>query len=185
MSKEIFDDMEQSMRKAVAHTLHEFSTLHTGKASPGMVEHVIVNAYGSTMRLTELAAITAPDPRTIKIQPWDKSVIQAIEKGIQTANIGLNPSVDGMLVWVPIPELSGDRRQELVKVSHRMAESGKISVRHARRDAMHLLKEAKKDGEISEDDLMRWEKEVQKSTDKFVGDIDQHLKSKEDELTEI
>ncbi len=173
------------MRKAVDYTLHEFSTLHTGKASPSMVEDVMVQAYGSAMRLKEMAAITTPDPRTLKIQPWDKSLIKPIEKGIQTANIGLNPSVDGALIWVPIPELSGERRKDMVKVAHRMAENGKISVRHARRDTLQLLKEAKKDSEISEDDLTRWEKEVQQGTNKFIGEIDQRLKLKEKDLTEI
>ena len=150
-----------------------------------MVENVMVDAYGSSMRLRDMAAITTPDSRTIQIQPWDKSVIQPIEKSIQTANLGLNPSIDGPIIRIPIPELSGDRRQELVKVAHRMAEDGRISIRHARKDGMDLLKEAKKDGELSEDDLKRWEKEVQNSTDKFVGEIDQHLKSKEEELQAI
>jgi len=185
MSQEVIDDLNQSMTKAVDHTLHEFSTLHTGKASPSMVENVMVEAYGSSMRLRDMAAITTPDPRTIQIQPWDKSVIQPIEKSIQKANLGLNPSVDGPIIRIPIPELSGDRRQELVKVAHRMAEDGRISVRHARKDGLDLLKEAKKDGDISEDDFKRWEKEVEKSTHKFVGDIDNHLKSKEQELQQI
>jgi len=185
MSKEVIDDMEQSMTKAVDHTLHEFSTLHTGKASPSMVENVMVEAYDSSMRLRDMAAITTPDSRTIQIQPWDKSVIQPIEKAIQMANLGLNPSVDGALIRIPIPELSGDRRAELAKVAHRMAEDGRISVRHARRDALDLLKEAKKDGDISEDDFTRTEKEVQKSTDKYVADIDEHLKNKELELTQM
>ena len=185
MSQDILNDTNQSMSKAVEHTLHEFSTLHTGKASPSMVENVMVDAYGSNMRLRDMAAITTPDSRTIQIQPWDKSVIQPIEKSIQTANLGLNPSIDGPIIRIPIPELSGDRRQELVKVAHRMAEDGRISIRHARKDGMDLLKEAKKDGELSEDDLKRWEKEVQNSTDKYVGEIDQHLKSKEEELQAI
>ena len=102
MSKEIIADTNQSMTKAVEHTLHEFSTLHTGKASSSMVENVMVEAYGSSMRLRDMAAITTPDPRTIQIQPWDKSVIRAIEKAIQTANLGLNPSVDGVIVRIPI-----------------------------------------------------------------------------------
>lgn len=185
MSQEIIKDMEQSMVKAVDHTLHEFSTLHTGKASPSMVENIMVDAYGSSMRLREMAAITTPDSRTIQIQPWDKSVIQPVEKAIQTANLGLNPTVNGGIIRIPIPELSGDRRQELVKVAHRMAEDGRISVRHARKDGLDFLKEAKKDGEISEDDFTRWEKEVQKHTDKFISEIDDHLKSKEDELQKI
>ena len=185
MSKEIIDDTNGSMSKAVEHALHEFSTLHTGKASPSMVENVMVDAYGSNMRLRDMAAITTPDPRTIQIQPWDKSVIQPIEKSIQTANLGLNPSVDGAIIRINIPELSGDRRLELVKVAHRMAEDGRISVRHARKDGLDLLKEAKKDGEISEDDFKRWEKEVQTITNKYVSQIDEHLKSKEEELHRI
>jgi ribosome recycling factor len=185
MSKEILDDMEQSMAKAVDHTLHEFSTLHTGKASPSMVENVMVDAYGSNMRLRDMAAITTPDSRTIQIQPWDKSVIQPIEKAILTANLGLNPSNNGGIIRIPIPELSGDRRIELVKVAHRMAEDGRISIRHARKDALDLLKEAKKEGDISEDDFNRTEKDVQKATDKYVADIDGHLKGKEQELQQI
>lgn len=185
MSQDILDDTNQSMTKAVEHTLHEFSTLHTGKASPSMVENVMVDAYGSSMRLRDMAAITTPDSRTIQIQPWDKSVIQPIEKSIQTANLGLNPLVDGTIIRIPIPELSGERRQELVKVAHRMAEDGRISVRHARKDGMDLLKDAKKEGELSEDEFKRWEKEVQNSTDKFVSEIDQHLKNKEQELQSI
>lgn len=185
MSKEILDDMEQSMSKAVDHTLQEFSTLHTGKASPSMVENVMVDAYGSNMRLRDMAAITTPDSRTIQIQPWDKSVMQPIEKAILTANLGLNPSTDGGIIRIPIPELSGDRRTELVKVAHRMAEDGRISIRHSRKDALDLLKEAKKEGTISEDDFNRADKEVQKSTDKFVADIDEHLKGKEQELQQI
>lgn len=185
MSKEILDDTNDSMSKAVDHALHEFSTLHTGKASPSMVENVMVDAYGSNMRLRDMAAITTPDPRTIQIQPWDKSVMQAIEKSIQMANLGLNPSIDGAIIRIPIPELSGDRRTELVKVAHRMAEDGRISVRHARKDGMDLLKEAKKDGDLSEDDFKRWEKEVEKLTHDFVDSIDNHLKSKEQELQAI
>tara|TARA_B100001123_G_scaffold403801_1_gene492600 strand:- start:3634 stop:4191 length:558 start_codon:yes stop_codon:yes gene_type:complete len=185
MSKEIIDDMNQSMAMAVEHALHEFATLHTGKASASMVENVMVDAYGSNMRLRDMSAITTPDSRTIQIQPWDKSVITAIEKAIQTANLGLNPSVDGPIIRVPIPELSGDRRQELVKVAHRMAEDGRISVRHARKDGLDLLKEAKKDGELSEDDFKRWEKEVQTGTDKHVHEIDDQLENKEAELQQI
>ncbi|MCB1124299.1 MAG: ribosome recycling factor [Verrucomicrobiae bacterium] len=185
MSQDILDDTNSSMAKAVDHTKHEFSTLHTGKASPSMVENVMVEAWGSSMRLREMAAITTPDSRTIQIQPWDKSVIQAIEKAIQTANLGLNPSVDGPIIRVPIPELSGQRRQELVKVAHRMAEEGRISVRHARKDALDLLKDAKKDGDVSEDDFKRWEKEVQTCTDKYVADIDNFLKAKEHELQQV
>jgi ribosome recycling factor len=185
MSKEIIDDMAQSMAKAVDHAVHEFSTLHTGKASPSMVENIMVEAYDSSMHLRDMAAITTPDSRTIQIQPWDRSVIQPIEKAIQTSNLGLNPATNGDIIRLPIPELSGDRRNELVKVAHRMAEDGRISVRHARKDALDLLKEAKKDGDLSEDDFKLAEKEVQKNTDNHVSDIDNHMKGKEQELQQI
>ena len=177
--------MAQSMAKAVDHAVREFSTLHTGKASPSMVENIMVEAYDSSMRLRDMAAITTPDSRTIQIQPWDRSVIQAIEKAIQTSNLGLNPATNGDIIRLPIPELSGDRRNELVKVAHRMAEDGRISVRHARKDALDLLKEAKKDGDLSEDDFKLAEKEVQKNTDNHVSDIDNHMKGKEQELQQI
>jgi len=177
--------MAQSMAKAVDHAVHEFSTLHTGKASPSMVENIMVEAYDSSMHLRDMAAITTPDSRTIQIQPWDRSVIQPIEKAIQTSNLGLNPATNGDIIRLPIPELSGDRRNELVKVAHRMAEDGRISVRHARKDALDLLKEAKKDGDLSEDDFKLAEKEVQKNTDNHVSDIDNHMKGKEQELQQI
>jgi len=177
--------MAQSMAKAVDHAVHEFSTLHTGKASPSMVENIMVEVYDSSMRLRDMAAITTPDSRTIQIQPWDRSVIQPIEKAIQTSNLGLNPATNGDIIRLPIPELSGDRRNELVKVAHRMAEDGRISVRHARKDALDLLKEAKKDGDLSEDDFKLAEKEVQKNTDNHVSDIDNHMKGKEQELQQI
>jgi len=185
MSKEIIDDMAQSMAKAVDHAVHEFSTLHTGKASPSMVENIMVEAYDSSMHLRDMAAITTPDSRTIQIQPWDRSVIQPIEKAIQTSNLGLNPATNGDIIRLPISELSGDRRNELVNVAHRMAEDGRISVRHARKDALDLLKEAKKDGDLSEDDFKLAEKEVQKNTDNHVSDIDNHMKGKEQELQQI
>lgn len=180
-------EAQENMAKAVEHTLHEFSTLHTGKASPAMVEglQVQVESYGSSMHLREIAAITTPDARTIQVQPWDKSVVSDVEKAIQKANLGLNPVVNGAVIRIPIPELSGERRKELARVAHNMAEEGRISVRHARREALDALKTMQKDGEISEDDYKRYEKEVQAETDKCIADIGDHLVSKEQELTTI
>ncbi len=178
-------DARAKMRKAVDHTLHELSTLHTGKASPSMVESILVHAYGGQMQLKEVAAITTPDPRLIQIQPWDKSVIKDVEKALQLANLGINPTVDGSLIRLPIPELSKERRQDLVKVSHRMGEEGKVSVRHGRREAMDVLKKEQKEGVISEDDLHRFEKEIQTLTDDFIKEIDQHLQGKEKELMQV
>jgi ribosome recycling factor len=182
MSHPALSEMQAKMKKALEHTLHEFSTIHTGKAQPSMVEGVMVEAYGSMMRLKECAAITTPDPRLIMIQPWDKGITQAIVKAIQLANLGLNPAVDGANVRIPLPELSRERRQEFVKVANRMAEEGRVQIRNIRRDTMDTIKKAQKDGAISEDDLKRYEKEVQAATDKTIKDIGEHLAKKEKEL---
>jgi ribosome recycling factor len=185
MSTATLADANARMKKAVDHTLHEFSTIHTGKASPAMVESVQVEAYGSMMPLKGCAAITTPDPRMIQIQPWDKGLLRAIEKALQMANIGVNPVVDGSLIRLPFPDLSRERRQEFVKTAHRLAEEGRVSVRHIRRDAMEAAKKLKKDGKISEDDEKRLEKDVQTATDKAIKDIDTHLASKEKDLLTV
>ncbi|MGF1485287.1 MAG: ribosome recycling factor [Opitutales bacterium] len=178
---------ESQMKKAVDHTLQQFTNLHTGKASPSMVDHlsVEIESYGTTNKILEIAAVTTPDARTIRIQPWDKSVLKDIDKAIQKANLGLNPVVMGDSIHVPVPELSGERRKELTKVAHNMAEDGRVGVRAARRDGMDALKKAQKDKEISEDDLKRYEKEVQGLTDKYTKEIEEHLKNKETELTTV
>lgn len=181
----VLADANARMKKAVDHTVHEFATIHTGKASPAMVESVMVEAYGSMMPLKGCAAITTPDPRMIQVQPWDKGVLRAIEKALQMANIGVNPVVDGSLIRLPFPELSKERRQEFVKVAHRLAEEGRVSVRHIRRDAMEAAKKLKKDGKISEDDEKRLEKDVQAATDKSIKDIDTALAGKEKELMTV
>jgi ribosome recycling factor len=174
-------DAQARMKKAVDHTLHEFSNIHTGKATPAMVEGIMVEAYGAQMRIKDCAAISTPDPRMIAIQPWDRGLVQAISKGIQIANIGLNPAVDGQVVRVPLPEMSRERRQEFVKVAHRLAEEGRVHVRNLRRDALEAVKKAK----LPEDDTKRIEKEIQTLTDKAIADINQHLASKEKELLTV
>src|SRR3954471_7335433 len=160
MSHPILTDAQGRMKKAVDHTLHEFSAIHTGKATPTMVESVTVEAYGSTMRLKECAAISTPDARLIQIQPWDASLAKAIAKGIIDANLGFNPIIDGKTIRVPLPDMSRERRQEFVKTAHKLAEDGRVSVRNTRREAMEAVKKAKKDGKISEDDEKRLEKEI-------------------------
>ena len=184
---ELISEVRESMAKALEHTLQEFNSLHTGKASPGLVENlqVQVESYGTSMHLRDISAITTPDPRTIQIQPWDKNVVGDIEKAIQTAKLGLNPAVAGTVIRIPIPELSGERRQELKKVAYQMAEEGRISVRHVRREAMEALKKMQKEGDISEDDLRRHEKEVQSETDKYIEEIAEHLTDKEEELMTV
>ena len=185
MSHPALTDAQTRMKKAVDFTLHEFSTIHTGKASPSMVEGVMVEAYGSMMRLKECAAISTPDARLIQIQPWDKTLIRAVEKALQQANLGINPIVDGSLIRMPLPDLSKERRLEFVKVAHKLAEEGRVTVRHSRRDAMEAVKKAKKDGKIAEDEEKRLEKDIQALTDKTIKDIDAHLAHKEKELTTV
>lgn len=181
MSHPILTDAQNRMKKAVDHTLHEFSSIHTGKATPAMVESVMVEAYGSQMRLKECAAISTPDARLIQIQPWDAGLGKAIAKGIIDANLGFNPIVDGKTIRVPLPEMSRERRQEFVKTAHRLAEEGRVHVRNVRRDAIEAVKKAK----LSEDETKRVEKEIQTATDKSIADINNHLAAKEKDLLTV
>ena len=157
----IFEKMNREMNKSIDHVLHEFSTLHTGKANASMVENIIIDVYGSSMKLRDVAAITTPDARTIQIQPWDKSTAAPIEKSLIDAKLGITPIVTGELIRMPIPELSGERREELCKMAQGFAEQGRIGIRASRKEAMDLLKDAQKNG-LPEDDYKRSEKEVQK-----------------------
>ena len=181
MSHPIIVDTQARMKKALDHTLHEFSSIHTGKATPSMVENVTVEAYGTQMRLKECAAITTPDPRMIVIQPWDVSLVKAVEKGIQVANLGFNPLADGKILRVPLPEMRRARREEFVKVAHKMAEEGRVHVRNVRRECLEGLKKAK----LYEDETKRLEKEIQTITDKTIKDIGDHLANKEKELLAV
>lgn len=178
-------DSSAKMKKAVDFTLHEFSSIHTGKATPAMVEDVQVEAYGSMMPLKNCAAITTPDPRLIRVQPWDKSILRSIEKAIQAANLGINPVVEGDIVRLPLPEMSRERRQELVKTVKHMAENGRVQVRNARRDAMEQVKKAKADGKVSDDEARKLEKDIQAYTDRLIAEIEKHLASKEKDLLTV
>jgi len=181
MSQAILTETQAKMKKAVDHTLHEFSNIHTGKASPSMVENIMVEAYGSMMRIKDCAAISTPDARQIMIQPWDKGLTQAIAKGIQLANLGFNPSVDSSLVRIPLADMSRERRQEFVKVANRLAEEGRVHVRNVRRDALESVKKAK----LPEDEAKRTEKDIQTMTDKSIEDINKHLAAKEKDLLTV
>lgn len=181
MSHPILTDAQAKMKKAVDHTLHEFSAIHTGKATPAMVEGVMVEAYGSSMRLKECAAISTPDARLIQVQPWDSSLIKAVAKGIIDANIGFNPIIDGKLIRVPLPDMSRERRQEFVKTAHRLAEEGRVHVRNARRDILETVKKAK----LPEDEAKRLEKDIQTATDSSIKVINEHLAHKEKDLLTV
>lgn len=169
------------MKKAVDYTLHEFSSIHTGKATPAMVEGVMVEAYGSMTPLKQCAAISTPDARLIQIQPWDTTLTKSILKGIQEANLGFNPIPDGKVIRIPLPEMSRERRQEFVKTAHRLAEEGRVHVRNVRRDALETAKKAK----LPEDESKRLDKDVQVITDAAIKSIGDHLAHKEKDLLTV
>ena len=181
MSHPILTDTNVKMKKTLDHTVHEFASIHTGKATPAMVEGVMVEAYGSQMRLKECAAITTPDARLIQIQPWDVGLVKAVEKAIQTANLGFNPIVDGKVIRVPLPDMSRERRLEFVKTASRIAEEGRVHVRNVRRDALEAMKKAK----LPEDDARKLDKEIQAATDKSIKDINDHFAAKEKDLLAV
>ncbi len=173
------------MERALEAMRREFATVRTGKASPGLVEHVKVDAYDTQMPLEQLATISAPEPRLLVVQPWDKSLMGTIEKAIRGSDLGLNPSNDGTVIHVPIPPLNEERRQELVRVLHKIAEEGRVSLRTARRAANDEVKSRMKEGELSEDEGHRLLDDVQKLTDEYVEKIDALLKVKEEEVLEV
>jgi ribosome recycling factor len=179
-------EAEEKMQKTEEVVLKEFAGVRTGKASPGLVENIMVEAYGgSQMRIRELAGITTPEPRVLMITPWDKSTLHPIEKAIQKANLGLNPSVDRTVIRIVLPELSQERRIEFSKIVKKMAEDGRVAIRHVRRDAIESLKKEGKAGGVTEDEEKHAEKEIQKLTDQYIAKIDQHLAHKENEIMTV
>jgi ribosome recycling factor len=182
---DILLEAEEKMEKTEQVILNEFAGVRTGKASPALVENIIVEAYGAQMRIRELAGITTPEPRAIHIQPWDAATLQPIEKAIQKSNIGLNPQVQGKTIRLFLPELSQERRTELCKYVKKLTEDGRVAIRHVRRDAMDALKKEKNDGKLPEDDEKRGEKELQDLTDKLIGKIEGHLAAKEKEIMTV
>ena len=182
---DILLEAEDKMQKTEHVVQQEFAGVRTGKASPALVENIIVDVYGSQMRIRELAGITTPEPRMILIQPWDASTVHPIEKAIQKTNLGLNPAVDKRFIRIVLPELSEERRVEFTKVVRKMAEDGRVAIRHVRRDAIEHLKKETKEGLITEDELKHAEKEVQKLTDRYIGKIDELLAHKEKEIMTV
>jgi ribosome recycling factor len=178
-------EAEEKMIKTEGVVQHEFSGIRTGKASPSLVENIMVEVYGSNMRVRELAGITTPEPRMLLIQPWDAGTLHPIEKAIQKSNLGLNPAVDKKFIRIVLPELSEERRLEFTKIVKKMAEDGRVAVRHVRRDALEALKKLGKTGGITEDQTEAGEKDVQKLTDQYIAKIDQHLAHKEKEIMTV
>lgn len=173
------------MEKAVEATRREFTTVRTGKASPALLETLRVDVYGSILPINQVGTITSPEPRLLVVQPWDKTVLPEIEKAIMQADLGLNPSNDGNVIRVPIPPLTEERRKDLVKLLHKMAEEGRISVRQARQEANKEIKRLQQENELSEDEARRQTDEVQKLTNDYIARIDQLLEAKEQEVMEV
>ena len=178
-------EAEEKMIKTVEVVEHEFAGVRTGKASPSLVENILVEVYGSNMRIRELAGITTPEPRMLMIQPWDAASVQPIEKAIQKSNLGLNPTVQGKFIRIVLPELSQERRQEFVKIVKKMSEDGRVAIRHVRRDAIEAIKKDSKNGGVSEEDTENAEKEIQKLTDQYVAKIEEHFAHKEKEILTV
>jgi ribosome recycling factor len=182
---DILLEAEEKMLKTEQVVANEFAGVRTGKASASLVENIVVDVYGSQMRIRELAGITTPEPRMLVVQPWDMAGIQAIEKAIQKANLGLSPVVQGKIIRIAFPELSTERRQEFVKIIKKMSEDGRVAIRHVRRDALELLKKAKSTGGVGEEEIESAEKEIQKLTDQYIAKIDGHVTHKEKEIMTV
>ena len=173
------------MQKSVASLKDELAGLRTGRATPSLLEPVIVDAYGSKMPLNQVATVTVPEARLLNVQVWDRGLTQAVEKAIRNSGLGLNPSAEGSLIRVPLPDLNEERRRELTKVAHNYAEQARVAVRHIRRDGMDLLKKLEKDGDMSQDDSRKNGELVQQATDAAIADVDNVLSVKEQEIMQV
>lgn len=182
---ELMKDLETRMDKAIGILDGEFKGLRTGRASANLLDPVVVEAYGSKMPISQLGTVSVPDARTINVQVWDKDMVKIVEKAIADANLGINTATDGQVIRLPIPILSEERRKDLAKLAHKYAENSKVAIRNIRRDGMENAKKMEKDGQMSEDELKKTSDEIQKLTDKLIGKIDEHLKSKEQEIMNI
>jgi ribosome recycling factor len=182
---ELLKDARERMDKSVASIRQEFGTVRTGRASPALLDRITVDYYGTQTPLKQLATISAPEPRLLSVQPYDKSSIKSIEKALLESDVGLTPNSDGQIIRLAIPELTEERRKQLVKVVHGIAEEGRVAVRNIRRDVMHDLRELKAEGEVGSDDEHRAEGELQKLTDAKVSELDALMHNKEAEILEV
>lgn len=185
MLDEIFEDLKDRMGKSIESLKREYSRLRTGRASISLLDGIRVSYYDTPTPLNQMASLAVPEPRLIVIQPWDKTAIEDIEKAILKSELGLTPMNDGKVIRISIPPLTEERRKELVKVARKMSEENKVAIRNIRRDANEMLKDLKKEKEISEDDLFRSQEEVQKATDQFISQVDELCAAKEKEILEI
>ena len=181
----LLDELEEHMMKTEESLISNFKTIRTGKASPALVENITIEYYGTPTRLKELAGITAPEPRLLVIQPWDKSSLGAVEKAILASNIGITPMNDGAHIKLPIPELSQDRRLALAKQAKGFVEEAKVALRNIRRDGNEVAKKAQKDGVMTEDELKKMLDDIQKLTDRYIASLEKELANKEKELMTV
>lgn len=185
MSTNDFDDVERRMTGAVDALKREFAGLRTGRASTALLDPITVEAYGAKMPLNQVGTVGVPEPRLLTVQVWDRGMVGAVERAIRDSDLGLNPSSDGQLVRIPIPELSEERRKELTKIAGRYAEQAKVAVRNVRRDGMDALKKMEKDGDISQDEHKSFADDIQKTTDAHVKMIDELTAAKEKEIMQV
>lgn len=185
MIQDLLNTVEERMDKSLQSLKKEFATVRAGRANPSILDKVVVEYYGSQMPINQLANVNAPEPRLLLIQPWDKSSLSEIERAILKSDLGLTPSNDGTVIRIVIPQLTEQRRQELVKMIRKMAEEGRVAIRNVRRDLNDEVKKLEKNGDVSEDDSRRAQEKIQHATDKFVAEIDKALASKEKELLEV
>ncbi len=183
--KEVFEKAESKMGKTIGHLEEEYASVRAGRANPAVLDKIMVNYYDTPTPINQLAAVAVTEARMLTIQPWDMSVLRAIEKAIQTSDLGVNPQNDGKVIRLVFPPLNEERRKELVKDISKLAEEGKVAVRAIRRDAIEKLKEMKKSGDVTEDDLKQGEKKIQDLTDKYVKNVDAVFDRKEKEIMEI
>jgi len=187
MAPQNFDlaDIKRRMTGAIANFKHELGTLRTGRASANLLDPIQIDAYGASMSINQVATVNVPEPRLISVQVWDKSMVGPVEKAIRESNLGLNPQTEGQVIRLRIPELTQDRRKEMVKVAHKYSEGARIAVRHVRRDGLDILKALEKASLMSEDDQVRNADQVQKATDQAITDIDSMVALKEKEIMSI
>jgi ribosome recycling factor len=185
ITDELVADARERMGKSVESTNHEFASVRTGRASPALLDRIVVDYYGVQTPLRQLATINAPEARLLTVQPYDQSSIKAIERAIMESDVGLTPSNDGRLIRLTVPELNEERRRELVKVARHIAEEGRVAIRNVRRDTMHDLRELRDAGDVGSDDEHRAEVELQKVTDERIAELDALLKGKEAEILEV
>lgn len=185
MNKADMAEIGKRMDGALEALRKELAGLRTGRASANLLDPVMVEAYGSTLPLNQVGTVSAPEARLITVTVWDKGMVKSVDRGIREAGLGLNPQTEGNLIRIPLPEMTEDRRKELVKVAHKYAEQTKVAVRNVRRDGMEKLKKAEKDGDISQDEHRRMSDEIQAMTDKHIAKIDETLQAKEKEIRQV